>query len=515
MIDVIKEYLISVGIGVDNKSFNDAKGQMNKVENMLGKSASSIYGRFAIATAGITALYATLTVTMAKFSNSVAQTDRHVELLARRFFTTEANARSLSTAMKAMGISSMDQLKDVALNPEMRGQFLELRRLARSLESPESQAYLKYIREINFEFQKIAIRAEYLKIRLASAFAEGLKPSIDAFKKDFKPLYDNIIKNLPKYTEKIGKSLANIAQIGMHVGQAFGNIINFIVNLPDHIKKIGQASTILFLALRTNLGAIFLVLQSIFLMIDDYMVYLKGGKSYYGDVYDILSGKGKKVTEDNENFIDRTVKNYKKGGGGMSGTIYAAKEMWNQKSPGGKMIQQNRGTDYGNIRIRDDQYVMMSSPLLDFVKELNPYLKGAAKSDYVISDGYTMRGSVDKGHASGLKMDIGFAGKTFQEQMKLLQALSQQSKLAHAFIEVSSKEEYQRYINALNAGGYDSSKFEYSPTRKGNEHVDVRAETPKNLTFYIYESGNPKETAREIVAELDREGIRDNQEVIV
>lgn len=512
MIDVIKEYLISVGFSVDNQSINNAKNEMSKFEKMLGGFANTIAGKFSIAAVGITAFYETLTVAAGKFANAVAQSDREIELLARRMYTTEANARSLSETMKALGVTSIEQLKDVALNPEFKAQFLELRQLTRSLDNPQNKEFLRYVREINFEFQKLSARVNYFKRDVVSSFARELKPVIDNLVRDLRPLYQDLIKNAPKYANSIGKFLANIAQMGLHIGQAFTNIIKFVKDLPDDIKRISETSAILFFALKTNLGWVFMTLQSIFLMIDDYMVYLKGGKSYYSEVYDILTGKGKKVTDDNESFFDRISKAKKE-----KGLLGAFKDIWqNDKPLGGVPIYKSKGTDFGNIRIRDDKDIGLSTSLIEFIEALNPYLDGV-KSDYIISDGYTNRGSKERGHASGLKMDIGFAGKSFEEQIKLLQAISMQSKLAQSFIEVSSKQEYDKYINVLKSGGYDTSKFDFHETRKGNEHVDIRTVPPDKTSWVIniYESGNARETAREVIALANESGIRANQEAII
>lgn len=508
MIDVIKEYLVSVGFGVDNKSVDKAKAQMNDMEKHLGKFADTSAGKFASLSVAMVTFYETFTLAIGKFAVGVAQADRQVELLARRFYTTEANARSLSATMKAMGLTSMEQLKDVALNPEMRGQFMEMRGLARSLESPESQKGLQYIREVNFEFQKLGVRIEYFKQQVVSAFATSIKPAIEAFKKDFEPMMKDFQKNGAKYANAIGKFLGNIAQMGIHITEVFGKTFEFIKNLPDTIKQIGQASIALFVILTTKLGWIFFTLQSIFLMIDDFMVYLKGGKSYYSDAYDVLTGKvglGDVVAKQ-ENSLGRAFRNYQEAGGGLPGIGNAIKGAWNYREQP-RVYEGARGHE-GKFGFSNGMYI--SKPVQDFLRAISPLLS----SNYTVTSGWENRGGAEKGHKSGLKYDVGLAGKSFNERLDYLKAIAGQQSMAESFVEVNTKNEYNRYIHALQNGGADTSRFHYLAPKHG-ENIDVRVAPPSQKVSININGGNPMQIAHEVKKEIAYTGIRADQGVIV
>ena len=170
MFDIIKDYLVSISADIDKKAFQEIDDAINKTEKKLGKFSSTAVGKFATAGSALVAFYGAVAGASAKLANSVANADRKFELLAKRFYTTEKNIRSLSMAMKALGLNSMEELQDVALNPEMRSQFMELRSLASSLDNGKYKQALREVRAFAFEFQKFSIRFEYFKTNVVANF---------------------------------------------------------------------------------------------------------------------------------------------------------------------------------------------------------------------------------------------------------------------------------------------------------------------------------------------------------
>lgn len=243
-------------------------------------------------------------------------------------------------------------------------------------------------------------------------------------------------------------------------------------------------------------------------MIDDFMVYLKGGKSYYSDAYDVLTGKvglGDVVAKQ-ESPVGRFMKNYKEGGGGLGGFANALKAGWNYREQ--PRVYEGGRSHEGKFGFSGNMYI--SKPVQDFLRAVSPLLS----SNYTVTSGWENRGSEDKGHKSGLKYDVGLAGKSFNQRLDYLKAIAGQQNMAESFVEVNTKNEYNKYIHALKNDGADTSRFHYLAPKHG-ENIDVRVAPPaQNLTFNL-NGGNPMQQAHEIKREIAYSGIRADQGVIV
>lgn len=220
-IEIIKEYLVEIGFTVDKPSFTQAEKTIQKMEGTLEKLFKSIAKLFksfidgvfenkhirkpiekvtaffqkiapkiqtflmttrglVIASVGavvaaVVAGFAVLTQRLHRFMTGVAQADMEIQKFARRMLTTVENARSLKAVMDAMGVQNLDELNDVAFNPELRSQFLALRGIASGMALGEdAQEGLKNIRAFNFEFQKLSLIVNYFFQQLAGHLGKFL-----------------------------------------------------------------------------------------------------------------------------------------------------------------------------------------------------------------------------------------------------------------------------------------------------------------------------------------------------
>jgi len=200
-LNVLKEYLVSIGFSTDNKSFQDTHkkfqtlgktlqkfaDQLNEASgfkelqktitdfskkaadtlgNLFGKVLKHPLGLFAVA---LTAVNAGLT----KLAFDMAAADMQAQIFARRLLTTTANARSLQAVMKAMNLSSLEQLQDIAINPELRAQFLSLRQTAAALKVSEgAQEGFRNVRALGFEFQRFGLIVNFTLQNLGGSFAK-------------------------------------------------------------------------------------------------------------------------------------------------------------------------------------------------------------------------------------------------------------------------------------------------------------------------------------------------------
>ena len=502
MFDILKDYLVSLTAEVDKKSFKEIDNAVAGTEKKLGKLADTAVGKFAIASSAIAGFYSAVTAVSLKFANNIAQADREIEKLSKRLYTTEKNARSLSMTMKTMGVNSLEELQDVALNPEMRSQFNELRSLSSSLDDGSYKEALKYIREINFEFQKFALRFEYFKMSVVANFAQALQPTIEALKKDIKPFTDNLIKNAPKYARAIGSFFAKLVQIGIHVTQAFAGVIKFITNLPQTIKAIGISAMGLAFILKSRFGAILLTLQTLFLIIDDFMVYQKGGLSEYSDFWDFVTGKSN-LNLANDNFLGLSIfgelvamikeigyyvkqiathfgiKSIAKSLFGIpasvtSHSLQIEKNVVNaigdtvSKSLGFQSWYTGKGTlrsysgDIGKMRFLTRTY--LSSPLQEFITGLSNLLEKNTefgKGGVFITAGTEKRKSGQ--HPKGEAFDIAFGAgrsisKNFTKTMAYLRDLYALEGFKRAIIETDDAEFINRVRSQLSKEGLNPSK---------------------------------------------------------
>ena len=115
--NVLDEYLVRIGADIDRNSFNTAKGALEEIKRHLAglKNAAAPLALAAAIGAVGKAAYETV--------KSVAQADMEYKKLAASMWVTKETAKSLSVAMKTMGVSQ----EDLAWVPELREQFFRLR----------------------------------------------------------------------------------------------------------------------------------------------------------------------------------------------------------------------------------------------------------------------------------------------------------------------------------------------------------------------------------------------------
>ncbi len=479
MLNILKDYLISVGMQVDKQSFSQADKAIKDVDKGLGKFADSATGKFVKVGAGAVALASAVAVAMAKFASSVAEADRQVGLLARRLYTTKENARSLSIAMKQMNVASLDQLREMALDPESRQQFLELKNLARSLENPKTQQALKEIRAMNQEWKKLMVRFEYFKIEVAGKILEAfkqMKPTIQKIIDWFKP----IIQSFMGLKNSFKGALPNIIKGIKYIWSLLKPILGFIRSLAIFIikgwKLILDGIREMPTAFKTSFQAIKFILDpiiKIFEWLEDLFVYLTGGKSYGELMYDRLPWlkqirEGEDYTptpEEQERQNRKTVragmKNIKFDSSKAGGRRYA----WGQKVHG---FIAGRVDKYGNI---SKEGLLLSQSNLLALNSLHRAI-GDVASHFKITSGFEGGHSTNSQHHGGRAMDFGFAGTTLKDQLTLIRATLRDANISRALLEVDAQTKNQIF-NQLTAEGADMSKLKWIPTPKSSSNLHV------------------------------------------
>lgn len=273
--NVLDEYLVQIGADIDQNSFNSAKGALNELKRHLAslqKAAAPLALAAAIGAIG-KAAYETI--------KSVAMADMEYKKLAASMWTTKETAKALSVAMKTMGVSQ----DDIAWVPELREQFFRLRAEMQRFATPaDADAQLRYIREIGYDVQALFVRLKMLKEWIAYYLIKYLEPYIKDFKAFINWLLDKLGEDLPGLARKVARAMSNVLSPAIQTVKAFGMVLgkiyDFIVNLPENVKKWGAIfAAVGAVILAGPFGRMLMALSAAMLLIEDFMFYLNGWNS--------------------------------------------------------------------------------------------------------------------------------------------------------------------------------------------------------------------------------------------
>lgn len=283
--DIIKEYLVSLGFNVDDKSFNDTNKAIDSVEKSTTKMAKGVVGDFLKAGLGITAFVATAVTGIAKYISSLGQAQIQNEIFARRMWTTQDSAMALNSTLKAMGVT----LQDLYLSPTLMEQFQKLNQEARNLQAPsEYKVQMKFIQSITFEFTRMKLEAAYSLQWIGYYFVKYMAGPLGQIKTSLDNVNNIIVKTMPQWTRIIAVGLVDIVKFGQTIWWALTNVGTFLKNLTDSIPSSIKiiAGTLLLLS-----SPIAIIIAGL-LLLQDYLTFKSGGKSIFEGLWKDLSKFG-------------------------------------------------------------------------------------------------------------------------------------------------------------------------------------------------------------------------------
>lgn len=289
MIDILKEYLVSLGFEVDEKKYKNATKKLKDYEQTAAKVADGVSKNMTKGAAVTVTALASITTGVMAYMESVARADIETEKFARRMWMTETNARSLQNSLKAMG-ESMDTIYDVAANPELRNRFLRLRADAAKLEGgPEIEQGLKEIRDFQFEFQRFKLLVSYGSRYVAYYLNKYLSAPLAQFKALLKSINDNGKEIAQKWGEKIAKWLSWLIRLFAVGAQGVYDLTVMIGRLPGEMKLAMAAIAALGFAAMNPFTLMIAAIGAVLLLLDDFYTWKRGGKSLLGDTWSELS----------------------------------------------------------------------------------------------------------------------------------------------------------------------------------------------------------------------------------
>lgn len=301
--DIIREYLIKLGVDISANEIS----KMDEALDKMDKGIVSFFKRWNNAFLHIGKAYTKIVSRVLKFNTEIAQNDMYLQRWAKTMYLTADSARALDRTLSAMGLD-VEDLKDVALNPELTKQYKELLQLSKSLTVGESfDKAAKHFREINFEFQKTKVILEYFRERIVAYTWKFMESSAG---KNLQKLLSNLnqfgINIMDKVAQKVGLFFSKIITVAtrlMELGQGIYNtFVKPIMSFFDSMGSWGKIFTSTFaeigLAILSGpFGKAFLAIQKFVELIDDIIVWEQGGKSAFGGLWDTLFPNVKKQPE--------------------------------------------------------------------------------------------------------------------------------------------------------------------------------------------------------------------------
>lgn len=546
-LNIIQEYLVSLGWDVDQQSFNEANkamGQLGKQVEKFAKALSQnegfvmfsknlsqaldqaftkiatfassaegvVLGAIGNISAGLLALAALFTALLAKFMSDTAKADLQVQLLARRLFTTVENARSLKATMDAMGLHSMEDLKDVAFNPELRQQFFALRNLSAGLELNEATKQgFKNIRALGFEFQKLSLVMNYFWQMLGGQLGkvlEGPLRDIQHFMMGFNRF---VVTNLPAVTHDIASAVG----IAYKLLEIFIKLNALLFKIP----AIGPLVKAFFKVVGEALDKFNRLLDGVNNALD----WLGGADSpeqrqdtpgttnyYLRRIYDFLTEIGNfflGIFKPIRDFVLKAIDRFAKDHPIIAQAAQKAAELFTG-TPAQASVSPLQGgvqapgatTGKGGKHLFWGTVDRSSSAIDSFVKNLDPRLQ----EFFRITAGVAKQGHVS--HGGGLAFDVGLAGKSDNSILGLVKAALATPGLKMANLELSTAH-YRRILASLKSQGIEDSRVtNYKSKFSHGDHLHVGLQPVQNITIHVH--GGDKKTAQAIHDVLQQQALK-------
>lgn len=301
--DIIKEYLIKLGVDVSSNEISKIDQSLSKID----KSIVSFFKRWNHAFVFFSKGYTKLVSRIISFNTGIAQNDMYMQRWAKTMYLTADSAKALDRTLSAMGLD-VDDLRDVALNPELTKQYKELLQLSKSLTVGEPfEKAARHFREISFEFQRIKVIAEYFKEKIVaytwkfmeSSAGKNFSQMIRKFSDFGVNIMDKVAQRIGLFFSKIITGATRLMEIGQGIYSVFIKpITEFFNQIPSWGKFLSSTFAEIGLAILAGpFGKAFLIIQKFVELIDDLMVWEKGGKSAFGGLWDTLFPNAKQQPE--------------------------------------------------------------------------------------------------------------------------------------------------------------------------------------------------------------------------
>lgn len=323
-IDVIKQYMVSLGFAVDNTKYAQFQSYLKQLTNTVSYQINGVKTTATIATGAIISAYGAVVAGTISLVTATAKADLGYQIFATRMWMAAGAAKNFKMSMDTMKEHS---LEDIAWNPELRSQFFELEKLSGKMQGntpKDMQGSMKQIRSLLFGFKELKVEVAYASQWISYYLTKYFEGPLRNIKTWFDKLNEKIITDMPIWTKKIADVLGNIIQFGASALRFLGDVFNGLKSLFDSMPKWAKIAavgiTAAFLILQSGpVGWIITAIGGIILLIDDFYAYMDGRKSsktlapIWKQLTEFMKGDGMKQLKADFELFATTLDNVAKG----------------------------------------------------------------------------------------------------------------------------------------------------------------------------------------------------------
>lgn len=289
--DIIREYLIKLGVDISAAEVSKMDNMLSKTDKAITKFFKNWNHHFIV----FSRAYSRFISKLVNFNLNIAQNDMYLQRWAKTLYLTADSARALNRTLSAMGLD-IDDLRDVALNPELTKQYKELLRLSKSLTVGESFDYAaRKFREISFEIQRIKVVFDYFKEKIVaytwrfmeSTAGKNLAGILRAFSSsEGIRLLDKAAQALGNFMGRFISGATRLLELG---GVIYKELIAPIWEFLKNLGPMGNLITSLFgdigiAILGGPFGRLLVAIEWLVELIDDYIAYEQGRPNAFGRI---------------------------------------------------------------------------------------------------------------------------------------------------------------------------------------------------------------------------------------
>lgn len=290
--EILKSYLVSLGVQVDQPGFNQMKTTLDQTSNTVTHATGGWAKNFVSASTIIMTAVASITTAVTGLMVGAAKQDLAMEKYARGMMVSKNAAKEMKLAVDALG----ESVQDIQITPELMNRYRALISDGRNMKvGGDYEGTMKNFRDLIFEFTRLKQEASYALQWVGYYLMKYLARPLAQAKATFKSFNDSLIKNMPNWTEKIARALTYIINIGIHFVQLLKNIGKAAYDLwgsfPKGVKiAIASLAALFYFINASPIGRFITMIGTMLLLIDDYFGYMEGKQAAMGPIWDKLNG---------------------------------------------------------------------------------------------------------------------------------------------------------------------------------------------------------------------------------